>query len=71
MWNSIKRFFKHSETLFWARLQMAAGAIAGIVTYVDPSVIAPILPAEWFPAFLVINGIATEYLRRRRASDLE
>jgi hypothetical protein len=33
---------------------------------VEPTVLAPIIPSEWFPGFLVANGIATEFLRRRR-----
>lgn len=71
MWTAVKRFFKHSETIFFARFQILIGVIAGALTYVDPSVLAPVIPAEWFPAFLVLNGIATEYLRRRRADDLD
>lgn len=70
MWSRIKSFFKDSETLAYARLQTALGLIAGVLTYVDPSLLAAILPAEWFPWFLILNGLATEYLRRRRATDL-
>jgi hypothetical protein len=33
-------------------------------------VIAPVLPAEWFPYLVTANGVLTEYLRRRRAEDL-
>ncbi|MVB00039.1 hypothetical protein GN330_22570 [Nitratireductor sp. CAU 1489] len=70
MWQRIKRYFRDSETLFWARFQAVLGVVAGIITYVEPEVLAPLMPAEWFPYFLVVNGILTEYLRRRRASDL-
>ncbi|MEW9808606.1 hypothetical protein [Mesorhizobium marinum] len=70
MWTRIKAFFADSETIFWARLQVFIGAVAEIVTYVDPQVLAPVIPHEWFPIFLVINGVLTEYLRRRRAEDL-
>jgi hypothetical protein len=70
MWTSIKNFFKDSETIFYARLQYALGIVAMIVTYVEPSVLAPILPSEHFPLFLVLNGVMTEYLRRRRAEDM-
>lgn len=66
MWSKIKAFFADSETIFWARLQAVIGIVAGIVTYVDPQVLAPIIPGEWFPYFLVINGVLTEFLRRRR-----
>lgn len=67
MWNAIVKFFKDSEVIFFARLQMVLGFVAVALTYVDPSM----LPTEirgmgWFPWFLLANGIATEYLRRRR-----
>ncbi|RWK79646.1 MAG: hypothetical protein EOR51_12115 [Mesorhizobium sp.] len=70
MWTRIKSYFSDSETIFWARLQAAIGVVAAVVTYVDPQVLSPIIPSEWFPWFLVINGLLTEFLRRRRAEDL-
>ncbi|MER9574909.1 hypothetical protein NKJ93_02460 [Mesorhizobium sp. M0028] len=70
MWTRIKKFFSGSETIFWARFQAALGVVAAVVTYVDPQVLSPIIPSEWFPWFLVINGVLTEFLRRRRAEDL-
>ncbi len=66
MWMRIKRFFRDSETIAWARLQLFFGALAAVLTYVDPAVLRPVLPPEWLPWLLVANGIATEYLRRRR-----
>lgn len=71
MWTRIKRFFKGSETIAWARLQLLLGAIAAALTYVDPAVLRPILPPEWLPWLLVLNGLATEYLRRRRDGTLK
>lgn len=70
MWQHIKRFFKDSETIFWARLQTALGIIVAALTYVDPSVLQPVIPAQYFPYLLVANGILTEYLRRRREGGL-
>jgi hypothetical protein len=70
MWTRIKAFFKDSETIFWARLQVLIGLAAQVATFVEPSVLAPVLPADWMPWALVANGIATEYLRRRRSDDL-
>lgn len=70
MWTSIKSFFRDSETLAWARLQVALGVIAGALTFIDPSLLAGVLPAEWFPWVLLLNGLATEYLRRRRDDQL-
>lgn len=70
MWAKIKAFFSGSETIAWARLQTVLGGVAVAITYVDPQVLAPIIPGEMFPYFLVANGLATEFLRRRRATDL-
>lgn len=71
MWQRLKRFFRDSETLAWARVQMLIGIAAEALTYVDPSTLAPVFgDARWFPWFLMLNGVATEYLRRRRADDL-
>ncbi|RWM90026.1 MAG: hypothetical protein EOR84_22720 [Mesorhizobium sp.] len=71
MWKRIKKFFKDSETIALARLQMIVGLVAAVLTYVDPQMVAPILPAEWVPWLIVAHGYAIEYLRRRRAGDLE
>jgi hypothetical protein len=70
MWSRIKSFFKDSETIFWARAQTLLGVLAAVVTYVEPAVLQPLIPSEAFPYFLVVNGLLTEYLRRRRADDL-
>ena len=70
MWARIKKFFKDSETIFYARLQYFLGIVAMIVTYVDPSVLEPIFPNGYFPVFLTFSGIMTEYLRRRRDEDM-
>jgi len=67
----LKRWFRDSETLLWARLQTALGFAVSVLTFVDPQLLAPVLPSKWFPVFLLANGLATEYLRRRRASDLK
>lgn len=62
----LKKWFDDSETIFWARLQFLIGAIATAMTFVDASLVQPILPANWGVYYMLINGIATEYLRRRR-----
>ncbi len=71
MWKRITRFFKGSETIFLARLQVAVGIAAVVITYVDPQLLAPLLPTEWTPWLVVAHGFALEYLRRRRAEDLK
>ena len=70
LWNYLVGWFHDSETIFWARLQAVLGAVAAIVTYVDPAVLEPILPPAWFTVLLVANGIFTEYLRRRREAGM-
>jgi hypothetical protein len=70
-WPKIGSWFRDSETLFWARLQVAAGAILGAVAVTD---ITPIFQAfglaKWTPVYLVASGLLTEVLRRSRATDL-
>jgi hypothetical protein len=66
----LKSFFNDSETILWARLQTFVGAVGMIVTYVEPEVLKPVIPAAYFPWLLVANGVLSEYLRRRRATDL-
>ena len=66
MWTKIKNFCFGSETIAWARLQAALGTVALVLTYVPPEVLSPVIPPKWFGLFLVANGIATEFLRRRR-----
>lgn len=71
MWLGIKKFFRHSEVLFWARLQALLGGAAVALTYVDPEMVKAVITPDRVPWFILANGIATEYLRRRRASDLK
>ena len=70
MWNKIVDFFQDSETIFWARVQSLFGLVIGALTYVDPQLVTALLQPEYVPIFLLANGAATEYLRRRRANDL-
>lgn len=70
MWSKIRHFFRDSETLAFARLQMLAGVVLEVLVQTDPNLIAPIIPSEWFPWYLLASGILTEILRRARADDL-
>ena len=67
MWNSIKNFFKDSETIFWARLQMAVGAIWTVLVASD---LSPLLNPKWMTYWLIFSGVITEMARRSRATDL-
>ena len=60
--NKIKNWFVHSETIFWARLQIAFGIIWTAVSVVD---LSPLLSPKWFALWCIANGIISELLRRR------
>ena len=76
VWPRIASWFSDSETLFFARLQMAVGALWGVLVMTD---IAPLLNAlgpydanlgKAIPLILFAWGIVTETARRSRATDL-
>lgn len=68
----LKSWWSHSETLAWADIQSALGFLALALTYVDPSLLAPLIGDEkWFPILVLLNGVATRYLRKRGADDLK
>jgi hypothetical protein len=66
----LKKFFKDSETIAWAWLNMAVGFVATTLTYVDPALIEPLLTPKTFAIYVLANGVATKWLRQRRADDL-
>ena len=66
----LKRFFDDSETIFWARIQLALGVVGTILEIAGQMDLSPVLPAGILPYWLIGSGILTEYLRRRRSSDL-
>lgn len=70
MWQRIKDFFSDSETIFWARLHVLLGFICAAITAIDPSLLQPLFGPWTFIAYLAVNGLATEYLRRRRDDQL-
>lgn len=73
MWDKIKKFFRDSETLFWARLQMALGAVvATLATFDFSSLSDAALNSRqmWLGVAVFGQGVLTEYFRRRRATDL-
>lgn len=75
MMDAIKAWFKRSETIFWARVQVAAGIAGAVFTgaLADPNVnsaLQSVLKPDYVPYYLIAMGLLTEYLRRRRATDL-
>lgn len=69
MWQRIREFFRDSETIFWARLQMLGASIIAVLATIDPMLFASYIPTGYLPIYIFLSGILTEYLRRRR-SDL-
>ena len=70
LWQRVVAWFKSSETIFWARLNALVGAVATAATFIDPSLLSSILTPQTFAIYVLVNGVATEYLRRRRAPNL-
>jgi hypothetical protein len=75
MWLKIRAWFHDSEVIFWGRLQVVAGAIGlfgsitfEVISHTDLSVF--ISNPKILSAVGISNGLITEYLRRRRATDL-
>lgn len=75
MWDKIKAWFKRSETIFWARFQVALGIAMAVLPSLNPMAWfdQTLTPTQrWVLALTAIaNGLWTEYLRRRRATDLK
>ncbi|RUV82874.1 hypothetical protein EOA75_29945 [Mesorhizobium sp. M1A.F.Ca.IN.022.07.1.1] len=70
MWSKIRAWFKDSETIAWARLQMLGGAVLTVLSATDPSLFNQYIPDRWLPLYIVGSGVLTEVLRRLRAKDL-
>lgn len=74
MWSSIKKWFKGSETIAWARIQAFLGGAANLLTIADPQLVAAVIPPEYvqtLAVYMLLNGIASEYLRRRRDPEMQ
>lgn len=74
MWQKLKQWFKDSEVIFWARMQVLGGILLAVVPTLNPVawLDQALTPAQrWVTAgTAIVNGVLTEYLRRRRASDM-
>lgn len=73
LWEKVKAFFKDSETIFLARLQVLLGVLLAVVPTLNPVawLDSTLTPAQrWVTAtWAIVAGVLTEYARRRR-SDL-
>jgi len=70
MWNTIRAWFKDSETIAWARLQMLGGAVLAVIATTDPSLFNHYIPERWLPLYVLGAGVITEVARRVRAKDM-
>jgi len=70
MWQRIREFFRDSETIFWARLQMLGAAIIATLAMIDPMLFSSYIPTGYLPIYIFLSGIITEFARRLRAKDL-
>lgn len=71
-WDKIKRWFRHSVTILWARVVALAGvAMAAAQSLLaDPNVsgaVQSILQPSYIPYYVIAIGIVTELARRRTA----
>lgn len=80
MWERIKKFFKDSETIFWARIQTITGFVVAALSSIDWTLISnsaySATGLDWKQGLILglalfLNGMFTEYLRRRRDPDLK
>ena len=71
-WDNTKLFFKRSETIFYARLQIVAGFFLAVFGAIDWTQVTVNLEDSkhslMLAGGLIINGIITEALRRRNAT---
>lgn len=68
MIEAFRKWFKDSETIAWARLQVLVGLVLGVLTALDPNLIGAVLPEKWVPIWFLFSGIVTEVARRNRAN---
>lgn len=75
MFEKIRAWFHDSETIVFARLQLALGTLGQIAVQMDWTPFLPDDPKWQFAAavltaWLIASGAGTEWARRRRATDL-
>jgi hypothetical protein len=72
MWNRIVKFFKDSEVIFLARLQVFMSLVGAVAVSFDWSPLAtgtmPTRQQYTLCGILFAQGVATEYCRRRRST---
>jgi hypothetical protein len=71
MFAKVKSWFKHSETILLARLQVLIGAVVQVIIVTDPSVFASLVGAKYLPLVMIGHGILLEVLRKRNDPDMK
>lgn len=67
MWAKIRVWFKDSETIVWARLQMLIGGLWTVLSVTDLTPIFSLFGWEkYIPASIFVMGLITEMVRRHR-----
>ncbi|MEQ1950929.1 hypothetical protein [Mesorhizobium sp. CN2-181] len=66
VWNRIRRWFKDSEVIALARLQMLLGILMAALLEVDPQIFSFIIPAKYLGLYFFLFGILLEFLRTIR-----
>ena len=71
-WENTKAFFKNSETIFYARLQVISGFFLAVFSGIDWTTVTMNLndakESLYVAIGLIANGVVTEILRRRNAN---
>jgi hypothetical protein len=70
MLEKLKSWFKYSETILLARLQVFAGIAFGAFMSLDPALFQAYVPSPYVPLYLLGMGVLTEYARRRNDPNL-
>lgn len=67
----LKRWFRDSETLLFARLQYWIGIVWTALLVADLGPVFDVFGlGKWFPVWLVVSGVVTEIARKARDPEM-
>lgn len=66
-WTKVKNWFRHSETIAWARAQAALGLGLLAVAFTSAD-LTQYLTGKWLIGYLILNALITELLRRKNTT---
>lgn len=67
LWLRIKNWFRHSETIAWARAQAALGLGLLAIAFTSAD-LTQYLTGKWLIGYLILNALVTELLRRKNTT---